>query len=202
MTEKELTLTLLVLLFWCRLGRGLCLIGLGAAAAWAPYALADLPHPRPPTLEEKARWTEMIAIARVGPISYMRANPEDRWGRRMPWEFFDSPTPGAYPYVQLLDLRFLFIKPSVQKTIDDGHLDLDDVRAKPLWADLGKCIAYRYDGVPSAPTGEDRILFLWRMNPKSQGAFYVTTCSYSAEEPLSALPALQDILRSIHTKSH
>lgn len=144
----------------------------------------------------------MIAIARVGPISYMRANPEDRWGNTMPWEFFDSSEPGTELRIQLLDLRFLFIKPFVQKIVDDGRLDLDDVRAKPVWTDLMACFPYPYGGVPSAPTGEDRILFLTLMIPKSNGAIYFTSCRNRAAEPLSALPALQDILRSINTKSH
>lgn len=144
---------------------GLSVLVNTAEAASPPYV--------PLTLLQKVKETELIVIARVGRLKYMRhSNYPDPYET---WEVSEIPAEGFRPYVNLLEVKVLRAKPPGNDTQRANEkLEL------PLWVQLGRCFPAT-DGASSyPPMGEERVFFLSRKLLRSANSLHLSNCRFES----------------------
>ena len=133
------------------------------------HAVATSPPYVPPTLAQQVKDSDLIVVARVGRLKYMKWPSEI--DSRGVWEVSDIPADGFKPYLNLTDIKVIRSKPPT----NDAQR-MSEAPDLPLWAQLGRC--FPYTGGPPAypPTGETRIFFLSRKLLSSGYSLHVSNC--------------------------
>lgn len=161
----------------------MCVHSHPAAATSRPYV--------PPTLAQKVRDSDLIVVARVGRLKYVkRPNYPDPLEA---WEFSDVPSEGFDPYLNLLELDVLRATPAtneVQRTNERPDL--------PIWVQLGRCFPFTGERLSYPPTGEIRIFFLSRKLLRSAKSLHLSNCDFPSVD-YSELP---DVKAAIRQSTH
>lgn len=134
-------------------------------------AEATSPPYVPSTMAQKVAETELIVIARVGRLKYV-------WHSNFPgpseaWEVSEIPAEGFRPYVNLVEIKVLRVKPptnDVQRANEKPDL--------PLWVQPGGCFPSTDETSSYPPTGEMRIFFLSRKLLRSASSLHLSNCRF------------------------
>ncbi|WP_146185497.1 hypothetical protein [Acidovorax sp. HMWF029] len=150
-------------------------------------AKATSPLYVPPTLGERVKEAELIVVARVGRLKYMKhqkyPDPQEAW------EVSDIPAAGFRPYVNLVEVKVLRAKPptnDVQRANEKPDL--------PLWVQPGGCFPSTDETSSYPPTGEMRIFFLSRKLLRSASSLHLSNCRFPSVA-YGELPSVQSEIK-------
>ncbi len=152
-------------------------------------AVATSPPYVAPTLAQKVKDSELILVARVGQLKYMK------WPSKVnsegAWEVSDVPVDDFSPYLNLIDIKVLHAKPPTN--------DVQRINEKPdlpLWVHLGGCFPFTWDKPFKLPSADTRIFFLSRKLLRSANSLHSSKCSFPSIEESDMAAVIQAIGQS------